>query len=54
MKYDAHDCFHVSATEADVWKRSVATPPEAVMMMAVQQQAQNKKPLFGSLFSRND
>lgn len=54
MKYDAQDCFHVAAAEADVWKRAVALPPETVMMAAVSQQPQNKKPLFGSLFSRND
>jgi hypothetical protein len=54
MKYDVQDFFHVSAAEADVWKRTVAAPPEAVMMMAVSQQPRNKKPLFGSLFSRND
>jgi len=54
MKYDVQDFFHVSAAEADVWKRAVAAPPEAVMMMAVSQQPRNKKPLFGSLFSRND
>ncbi|HRI76355.1 MAG TPA: hypothetical protein PLW48_08605 [Alphaproteobacteria bacterium] len=54
MKYDVQDCFHVSAAEAETWKRAVATPPEAVMMATVPQQPQNKKPLFGSLFSRND
>ncbi|MFN7113157.1 MAG: hypothetical protein ACK4PK_02235 [Alphaproteobacteria bacterium] len=54
MKYDVQDCFHVSAAEAEVWKRAVAVPPEALMMTAVPQQPQNKKPLFGSLFSRND
>ncbi|MDP2206427.1 MAG: hypothetical protein Q8K65_08995 [Alphaproteobacteria bacterium] len=54
MKYDVQDCFHVSASEAEVWKRAVAAPPEAWMMTDVSQQPQNKKPLFGSLFSRND
>jgi hypothetical protein len=55
MEYDdVQDCFHVSAAEAGVWKRAVATPPETGMMAAVPQQPQNKKPRFGSLFSRND
>lgn len=54
MKYDAQDCFHVSATEADTWKRAVGTPRETVMMADVAQQPQNKKNLFGTLCSRND
>jgi len=54
MKHDVQDCFHVSAAEAETWKRAVAAPPEAVMMTSVPQRPQNVKPLFGSLFSRND
>jgi hypothetical protein len=54
MKYDIQDCFHVSAAEADSWKRALATPAETDMMAdaAVIENArgQNRNRLFGSLF----
>lgn len=54
MKYDAQDCFHVSAPEADAWKRAVGTPRETVMMTDVTQMPQSRKNIFGTLQSRND
>lgn len=54
MKHDIQDSFHVSAAEADSWKRSLAQPAEADMMadtLAIENaRAQNRNRLFGSLF----
>lgn len=54
MKYDIQDSFHVSAVEADSWKRALAMPAEADMMAdaaAIENaQGQNRNRLFGSLF----
>ncbi len=54
MKQGAQDCFHVSAPEADAWKRAVGTPRETVMMTDVAQVPQSRKNMFGTLPSRND
>ena len=55
MKYDIQNSFHVSAVEADAWKRSLAMPAEADMMAdaaaAIENaRGQNRNRLFGSLF----
>jgi|GEM_PF-1381376 len=54
MKYDIQDSFHVSATEADSWKRFLAQPAETDMMAetaAIENaRGQNRNRLFGSLF----
>ena len=54
MKYDMKDCFHVSAAEADSWKRALAMPAEADMMAdaaAIENaRGQNRNRLFGTLF----
>jgi len=54
MKYDMQDGFHVSAAEADAWKRFLAQPAESDMMAdttAIENaRKQNRNRLFGSLF----
>lgn len=52
MKYDIQDCFHVSAAEAETWKRALATPAETDMMAEASRddRQSNRTPLFGSLF----
>lgn len=52
MKYDIQDCFHVSAAEAETWKRALATPAETDMMAETgrDDRQSNRTPLFGSLF----
>lgn len=53
MKYDVQDCFHVSASDAETWKRAVAMPPEDGMLQNVAP-VPHKKNLFGTLQSRTE
>jgi hypothetical protein len=56
MKHDIQECFHVSATEADSWKRALATPAETAMMEKAlrPEQKQRRIPLFSRLLGLGD
>lgn len=54
MKNGAQECFHVSAPEADAWKRAARAPREEAMMMQVAPLPSAGKNPFGSLSGRND